>query len=120
MGCAGRQKTWARVRFLTPDEEKKLRDAIRSEPPWVEHEVELDLVVATGLRRSSMYIGLVWEHVDLTAKTLTIPRTKNGDPITLPLNPDALRAIAIFPDPRKWQWPCGEECGWRDAAVMSS
>jgi integrase len=86
------------VRFLTPDEEKKLRDSIRSKPEWAEHEVELDLALSTGLRRSAMYVGLTWENVDLVAKTLTIPRAdmKNDEGITLPLNPDALRALAIF------------------------
>jgi hypothetical protein len=59
------------------------------------------------------YIALVWEYVNLTANTLTkktennkaitlppmtftILRTKNGDPITLPLNGDAVRALPIF------------------------
>lgn len=85
-----------RVRFLTPDEEKKLRDAIRSKPEWVEHEPEFDLALNTGLRRSSMYISLAWENVDLVAKTIKIPRTKNGEPIVLPLNADAVRALSIF------------------------
>jgi integrase len=86
------------VRFLTPLEEKKLRETICSKPEWAEHEVEFDLALATGLRRSSMYIGLVWENVDLVAKTLTIPRAsmKNDERITLPLNPDAMRALALF------------------------
>ena len=44
-----------------------------------------------------MYLYLTWENVDLAARTLTIPRTKNGDPITLPLNGDAMRALQIFP-----------------------
>jgi integrase len=86
----------SRVRFLTPNEEKKLREAIRSKPQWAEHEPELDLALSTGLRRSSMYLYLTWENVDLAARTLTIPRTKNGDPITLPLNADAMRALQIF------------------------
>jgi integrase len=85
-----------RVRFLTPDEEKKLREAIRSKPEWADHEPELTLALSVGLRRGSMYVGLVWENVNLAEKTLMIPRTKNGEPITLPLNPDALRALAIF------------------------
>ncbi len=86
----------SRVRFLTADEEKKLRDAIRSKPEWAAHEPELDLAIATGLRRSSMYLHLVWENVDETNRTLTIPRTKNGEQITLPLNQDAMRALAVF------------------------
>ncbi|MGC2464603.1 MAG: tyrosine-type recombinase/integrase [Candidatus Acidiferrum sp.] len=85
-----------RIRFLAPAEEKKLRDAIRSKSEWEEHEPELDLALSTGLRRGSMYLDLTWENVDLAARTLTIPRTKNGDPITLPLNGDAMRALQIF------------------------
>jgi integrase len=86
----------SRVRFLTPNEEKKLREAIRSKPEWAEHEPELDLALHTGLRRSSMYLHLVWENVDVEARTLTIPRTKNGEAVTLPLNADAMRALHVF------------------------
>jgi integrase len=86
----------SRVRFLTPEEEKKLRDAIRSKPEWAEHEAELTLALHTGLRRSSMYIGLVWENVDFLDRVLRIPRTKNGDPIVVPLNNDAMQALRVF------------------------
>lgn len=85
-----------RVRFLTPDEEKKLRDAIQSKSEWAEHESEFDLALNTGLRRSSMYLNLNWENVDLLTKTLKIERTKNGEPITLPLNADAMKALNVF------------------------
>jgi integrase len=92
------------VRFLTNDEEKKLREAIRSKPEWRDHEAELTLALATGLRRGSMYIGLVWENVDLEGKTpsVMVPRVKSDDPvnnpkkITIPLNADALHALAVF------------------------
>lgn len=40
----------------------------------------------TGMRRSEI-IGLKWEHLDLAGKTLLVPRTKNGDPLQLPLAP---------------------------------
>jgi integrase len=86
----------SRVRFLTPEEEKKLREAIRSKPEWAEHEPELTLALHTGLRRGSMYIDLVWSNIDILGCTLTIPRTKNGDPITLPLNNDAMQALRVF------------------------
>ena len=46
----------SRVRFLTTDEEKTLRKAIRSRPEWAEHEPEMDLAMHTALRRSSMYL----------------------------------------------------------------
>jgi integrase len=84
------------VRFLTTEEETKLREAIRSKPEWASHEVELTFALATGLRRSSMYIELTWDGVDLLRRTLTIKRTKSGDPITIPLNGDAMEALMVF------------------------
>jgi integrase len=84
------------VRFLTAEEEKQLRAAIRSKPEWASHEVELTFALATGLRRSSMYIELTWENVDLLGRTLSIQRTKSGSPITIPLNADAMEALMVF------------------------
>jgi len=85
-----------RVRFLTTEEEDKLRSIIRSKPEWAEHEVELDLALHTGLRRGSMYLGLVWENVDLKTRVAVIPRTKNGERVVVPLNAAAMRVLAIF------------------------
>jgi integrase len=85
-----------RIRFLTIDEEKRLREAICSKPEWAEHEPELDLALHTGLRRRSMYIDLVWENVDLKARIAIIPETKNDDQVVVPLNDVAMRALAIF------------------------
>jgi hypothetical protein len=65
----------SRVRFLTPEEEKKLRDAIRSKPEWAEHEPEFDLALDSGLRRGSMYPDLTWENVNLKNRIAMIPRT---------------------------------------------
>ncbi|PTW50585.1 tyrosine-type recombinase/integrase [Rhodovulum kholense] len=42
-------------------------------------------VLFTGMRRSEV-LGLRWENIDLRAKTLHLPSTKNGDPLTLPLS----------------------------------
>ena len=86
----------ARVRFLTPAEEKKLREAIRKNPAWADHEPELDLALHTGLRRGSMYEDLMWENVDLQGRTATIHRTKNGEMVVVPLNDDAMRALRVF------------------------
>jgi integrase len=85
-----------RVRFLTLEEEKKLRDAIRSKPEWAEHEPEFDLALHTGLRRGSMYLDLTWDNVDLKNRIALIPRTKNGERGVVPLNADAMRAITNF------------------------
>jgi integrase len=85
-----------RGRFLLADEEKKLREAIRSKPEWAEHEPELDLALHTGLRRRSMYRHLLWENVELEARVAIIPRTKNDDQVVVPLNDVAMRALAVF------------------------
>lgn len=84
------------VRFLSTEEEARLRKAIRSNPTWAPHEPELSLALSTGLRRSSMYQNLVWENVDLAARTAIILKTKSGEKLVVPLNDEAVRALEIF------------------------
>jgi integrase len=117
------QEDNSRVRFLTPDEEKKLRETLQSKPEWEEHEPELTLALHTSLRRRNMYRDLVWENVDLQARVAMIPRTsnrkritKNGDPIVVPLNDMALRALAIFRSRGDGTgWPRGAQFRGRDS-----
>lgn len=45
----------------------------------------LQLVLLTGLRRREA-TGLRWEHIDLEARRLIVPATKNGTPHALPLS----------------------------------
>jgi hypothetical protein len=65
-----------RVRFLTMEEEKKLRKTV--EGKWASHFPELDLAINTGLRKGSQY-SLTWEMemVDWKGRMSNIPRTKN-------------------------------------------
>ena len=63
-----------RVRFLSMEEEKKLRKTVETE--WASHLPELDLAINTGLRKGSQY-SLTWEMVDWKGRMLNIPRTKN-------------------------------------------
>lgn len=58
-----------RVRFLSPEEESRLRGVIREEAP--EHEAELDLALHTGLRRGEQFT-LARENVDLERGILTV------------------------------------------------
>ena len=81
----------ARTRWLAPEEETRLREAIKAGCP--DHWPELDLALNTGLRRSEMY-GLTWENVSLSRRVLTIPRAKNGEMRHVPLNSTALAALA--------------------------
>jgi site-specific recombinase XerD len=95
-GIRRKKENNSRVRFLTPEEEQKLREAIRSNPAWCGHEPELTLALNTGLRSSSMYRDLLWKNVDLPARIATVPQTKNGHPVHIPLNADAMKALMIF------------------------
>ncbi len=80
----------SRVRCLSADQEKALRAAIRD--GYSVHELERDFALNTGLRQGSQY-QLTWEMVDWEARVLHIPRTKNGEPIHLPLNDSAIMVL---------------------------
>lgn len=64
-----------RVRFLTPEEERKLRGAIFEK--HAERLAEFELAVHTGFRVSEQY-GALWEHVDWQHRVLTVPIDKGG------------------------------------------
>ena len=81
-----------RVRFLTEEEEKNLRKVV--EAKWPRHIPELDLAINTGLRKGSQY-GLTWGMVDWMSRELHIPRTKNEEPLHLPLNDAAIAALKV-------------------------
>jgi site-specific recombinase XerD len=85
-----RREDNSRVRYLTPEEEAKLRTEI--ELHWPSHMPELDLALHTGLRLSEMY-GLEWQDVDLSRHLILIRRGKNGDRRYARLNSVALKAL---------------------------
>jgi integrase len=78
-----------RVRFLTVEEEKRLRVV---EAKWPLHLPELDLAINTGLRKGSQY-GLTWDMVDWKCRMLNVSRTKNDEAVHVPLNDAALAAL---------------------------
>ena len=85
-----RQENNARVRWLSAEEEVRLRATVSATCP--EHMPELDLALNTGLRLGELY-GLEWENVNLARRVLTIPRPKNGEMRHVPLNGSALAAL---------------------------
>ena len=114
-----------RVRFLTADEEKALRNALvqreaglkearkrfnewrlaRHMRPLPEREGEfLDhlrpmtlLAINTGLRRGEL-LSLSWADLNLSAKTLTVraASAKSGHTRYLPLNTEALKVVRVW------------------------
>ncbi|HEY2470140.1 MAG TPA: site-specific integrase [Terracidiphilus sp.] len=79
-----------RIRFLSAEEESKLRDAIHSE--CAERMVELDVALNTGMRKGEQY-RLNWRDVDLESRRITLWKTKNGSVRHIPLNTSALVAL---------------------------
>jgi site-specific recombinase XerD len=83
----------ARIRFLSPEEETTLRTAIEAACP--ERIAELELALHTGMRMSEQY-RLRWEDVSFARRTLTVPRSKNGETRHVPLNKAALAALVAL------------------------
>jgi integrase len=87
-----------RIRFLSDDEETKLREAIATE--CAERAPELDIALNTGMRKSEQY-RLNWHDVDLEARRITLWKTKNGSVRHIPLNSaaaDAFRTLRVKSD----------------------
>lgn len=72
-----------RIRFLSPEEEIRLRKVIERDYP--EHLAELEIALNTGLRCSEQY-GLTWEYVDFANSIATIPLSKSGETRHVPMN----------------------------------
>ncbi|MDP6991878.1 MAG: site-specific integrase [Candidatus Marinimicrobia bacterium] len=76
-----------RDRWLSVDEERLLLDNC---PEWL-REIML-FALHTGLRQEEL-LSLKWSRVNEVTKTILITDTKNGNPVTLPLNKIALGVI---------------------------
>ena len=73
-----------RQSYIKPHQFPALWDAIQAEESDTCRDYFL-MLWFTGMRRSEP-CKLEWQNVDLTAKTLTIPDTKNGEALVLPLS----------------------------------
>jgi integrase len=116
-----RKENNARLRWLTPDEEKQLRRAIEARGP--QYLPELEIAINTGLRRSEQY-RLTWDCVDCERQLLTVPQSKNGETRHVPLNSTALTAFLVLKrhsdgkgrvfntsGPRRWFEPAVKAAG---------
>ena len=80
-------------RSWNPERRRRTVIPLHALPRWYaavqsENESARDFLlvsILTGMRRSEV-AGLEWEHIDLDGRTLTVTKTKNGDPLILPLS----------------------------------
>ncbi len=72
-----------RTRFLTPEEEARILEALGpTYRPWAR------LAILTGMRKSELF-GLRWKDVDLERGVITLPSTKAGGVQYVHLNDEA-------------------------------
>ena len=84
-----------RQRRLRPGEEEVLLAACSASCATYLHSLVV-MAIETGMRFGEL-VSITWDNVDLSARTVHLPDTKNGHPRTVPLSARALRAIRTVP-----------------------
>ncbi len=84
-----------RQRRLRPGEEEVLLAACAASSTTYLHSLVV-LAIETGMRFGEL-VSITWGNVDLSARTVHLPDTKNGHPRTVPLSTRALGAIRTVP-----------------------
>jgi site-specific recombinase XerD len=84
-----RKESAGKIRFLTGDEETRLRKALKSRPLCVP---QLDLALHTGMRKSEQF-SITWDQVDFAQRYIHLNVTKNGSDRYVSLNSEALRVL---------------------------
>lgn len=80
-----------RTRRLEQEEEHKLLEAAPSDlKPLILFALE------TAMRRGELS-AMRWNHVDLAKRYVHLPKTKNGEPRSVPLSPNALMVLKALP-----------------------
>ena len=101
------------IRWLSPDEERRLRAAVAERYP--SHMPELVIALGTGMRLAEQYF-LIWDSVDLRRREVRLMKTKNYSGRSIPMNAEVFSAfkqlyanplrdrVRVFPinNPRKW------------------
>lgn len=84
-------KKVSRDRFLQPDELPRFFAAVAEEPSQSARDFVL-LALLTGARRSNL-CAMRWQEIDLGAGVWRIPETKNGEPQSVTLSPEAMTIL---------------------------
>src|SRR5262249_14624349 len=95
-------KEKSRTRFLNAAELARVNAALLEEtnPYWIAF---FQLSYLLGTRKSEL-LRAQWRHVDLDARTLTLPDTKSGEDTMLPLSAAEAEIIAALPSRDKSEW----------------
>jgi integrase len=85
-------------RYFRPDEVERLAKVARLvDRKWGRLEALIITAYHTGLRKSDV-LGLRWRDVDLEARTVSVLKTKNGDPMVSALSQRAAALLNKIPD----------------------
>jgi site-specific recombinase XerD len=84
-----RKEPAGKIRFLTEDEERRLRAALKDRPLCIP---QLDVALHTGMRKSEQF-SVTWDQVDFAQKYIHLSTTKNGSDRYVSLNSEALRVL---------------------------
>ena len=115
LGVKLRKLNNTRERWLSADEEQRLRTALVVSYP--DHVCEFNLLYYTGLRLGDVYgrhgkhyqsEGLAWSNINLDLHLATIPVDKNGTVKHIPLSSEAEAALRIL----------GERSGYKGRVVV--
>lgn len=87
-------KTKSRDRFLQPDEVKTFFAAIDSVPEIVPR-AYFYMALYTGQRKQNV-LAMRWDQIDFVNALWHIPETKNGEPLTVPLIPQAMERLNLL------------------------
>jgi site-specific recombinase XerD len=92
-----RKEPAGKLRYLTDEEEVRLRLALKSRPYSIP---QLDIALHTGMRKSEQF-SVIWDQVDFTQKSLHLSATKNGSDRYVSLNSEAIRALESLKETHK-------------------
>ncbi len=86
-------KEFTRDRFIQPDELPRFFKALAEEENQVaQHYIYISLY--TGARKANV-LAMRWDEINFTSKEWRIPKTKNGESLSLPLISEAIGLLKI-------------------------
>jgi site-specific recombinase XerD len=84
-----KKESVGRLRYLTDEEEVRLRKAIAGKPYTIP---QLDIALHTGMRMTEQFT-VTFDQVNLVEKNIHLNKTKNGSSRYVSLNSEAIRAL---------------------------